>query len=128
MTTKQYRWSTQVYHLDEAIKSSYDPLQEWHPDPKGYFLIKIDPKKKLIEVGYVTYKHEIKKVITGKYASEVYTTIIRHNLISRLEHSAYLGKELYKAEIALKYGIEYKQEFPLNFKNLKPKVKLKQES
>lgn|SRR3989338_7359239 len=128
MVTKHYRWATQVFDVNETLKASYDPLKEWHPDPKGYFLIRVNPSKKIIETGFVTYKHTITKIITGKYASEIYMTIIRHNLINRLEHAAYLGKELFKAEISLKYGLEYKQEFPLEIKRLKAKIKLKQES
>ena len=57
----------------------------------------------------------ITKTISGKNAIDIYNTIIRKRLLTRLEHAAYLGKELYKAELALKYGKKYKQEFPLKF-------------
>ena len=36
----------------EHIKGIWDETKEWKYDPKGYFLIKIDKEKKLIEVGY----------------------------------------------------------------------------
>ena len=55
-------------------------------------------------------------------------TIIRRKLLTRLEHAAYLGKELYKAELALKYGQRYRQEFPLEFPEVKATVKLKNDS
>ncbi len=128
MTTPKYKFFKQSTKIEETIKSSYDELKEWHPDPKGYFLIRINPPKKRIEVGFVTYKHIIIKAIYGTYAIEIYNTIIKHNLITRLEHAAYLGKELYKAELALKYNKEYRQEFPLEFPEIKAKIKLKKES
>ncbi len=46
---------------------------------------------------------------------EVFNTIIRENLISSLQHAADLGAELQKAEIALKHGIRYVQDDPLDF-------------
>ena len=55
-------------------------------------------------------------VIEGRSAKEVYEEIIRKGLVSRLEHAAYLGSELQKAEIALLTGKEYVQDFEL-FKN-----------
>ena len=128
MAKAQYKFFKQTTKIEETIKSSYDELKEWHPDSKGYFLIRINPQKKRIEVGFVTYKHLIIKAIYGSYAIEIYNTIIKHNLITRLEHAAYLGKELYKAELALKYKKEYRQEFPLNFPELKVSIKLKKES
>jgi len=54
-------------------------------------------------------------MVYGSNAIDIYNTIIRRKLIMRLEHAGYLGKELYKAELALKYGKRYRQEFPLEF-------------
>ncbi|HEX2172228.1 MAG TPA: DUF4346 domain-containing protein, partial [Dehalococcoidia bacterium] len=34
-------------------------------------------------------------------------------LVSRMQHAAYLGRELAKAETALKYGMKYVQDDPL---------------
>ena len=104
------------------IKARHNPYKEWYPDPKGYFLIRVLHNR--IEVGYVTPKHVISKMVYGTNAIELYNTIIRRKLLTRLEHAAYLGKELYKAELALKYGKRYLQEFPLKFKE-SFKVKLK---
>jgi dihydropteroate synthase len=128
MTTSKYKFFKQTEKIQETLKSSYDPLKEWRPDPKGYFLIRINHKTKQIEVGLANYKHIITKQIIGHYAIEIYHTIIKHNLINKLEHAAYLGKELYKAELALKYNLPYKQEFPLQFTKEKVKVRLEKES
>lgn len=127
MSKQRYLFFKQVEKITEKIKARHDPHKEWHPDVKGYFLIRVDEKKKIIEVGFCNYKHVITKAIDGKNAVDIYNTIIRKRLLTRLEHAAYLGKELYKAELTLKYGKKYRQEFPLNFKE-KVKVRLKAES
>ncbi|MBO6105062.1 MAG: DUF4346 domain-containing protein, partial [Methanobrevibacter sp.] len=49
----------------------------------------------------------------GKTASEIYEEIIEKGLVTRLDHAAYLGKELEKAEIAMLTGKEYVQDFDL---------------
>ena len=124
MVKQKYKFYRQTEKIKEIIKARHDPIKEWKADPKGYFLIRIDEKKKRIEAGLCTYKHIIIKMIYGISAIEIYNTIIRKKLISRLEHAAYLGKELYKAELALKYGKRYRQEFPLEFAD-QVKVKVK---
>ena len=49
-------------------------------------------------------------VIKGKTAESVYAKIVEMGLVSRLDHAAYLGSELAKAEIALRTGKEYIQD------------------
>ncbi len=120
----KYQFYKQIRRVNEVI-----PVQaiKWHPDPKGYFLIRVNQAKKRLEVGFVNYQHILKKELFGQNAEDIYATLIKRKLVSRLEHAAYLGKELYKAELALKYGFAYVQEFPLKL-GLKVKTKLKKES
>jgi len=124
MGKPKYKFFKQMEKITETIKASHDPIKEWRPDPKGYFLIRVDERNKRIEAGFCTYKHVITKMVYGMNAIEIYNTIIKKKLITKLEHAAYLGKELYKAELALKYGRRYRQEFPLEVSD-KVKVKLK---
>jgi len=106
-----------VKDADEAekIEAKYDRIKDWKMDPKGYFLIKVDRDEKLIEVGYVQKDNKVEKIIVGKTAMEVFNTIIKEELVSLLQHAADLGAELQKAEIALREGIEYVQDDPLDF-------------
>src|SRR3989344_6758369 len=124
MGKTRYKFFKQTEKISQVIKASHDPIKEWRADPKGYFLIRVNEKKKRIEAGFCTYKHVITKMVHGTNAIEIYNTIIKKRLISLLEHASYLGKELYKAELALKYGKKYRQEFPLTFTD-KEKVALK---
>ncbi|MDP3990366.1 MAG: DUF4346 domain-containing protein [archaeon] len=108
-------WAKQHDEVNQIIEGYYNPIKEWHPDPKGYFLIRVNYKDKQIEAAYVTNKHAIKKIIFGKTAQEVYTPIIKMKLVSKLDHAAYLGKELAKAEICLKKKLKYVQEGNVTF-------------
>jgi thymidylate synthase len=90
-------------------KYQRNKLVEFENDPRGYFLIRI-------ENGEIVVEHRLfdgRKSgceFRGKSAEEIYKKIVNENLISKFEHAAYLGKELAKAEIALKEGKEYLQE------------------
>jgi len=66
------------------------------------------------QIWAVHYLHmQPKMVIKGHTSKEVYDEIIKRNLVSRIEHAAYLGQELEKAEDALKLGKNYVQDFPI---------------
>ena len=94
----------------QRFSASYDDLKEFVMDPVGYFLIRIDPLKKVIEVGLCRELNKVAVTVTGKKPLEIYQTIIKCGLLSRLDHAAYLGRELQKAYIALQKGIPYVQD------------------
>lgn len=98
---------------ERVIQATFDPIKEWVMDPKGYFLIKYDAETKTLHAGYCTADNKLVAEIVGKTAEEVYNTIIREGFVSHMEHAAYLGKELEKAEIAMKLGKKYVQDDPL---------------
>lgn len=97
----------------KRISASYDSQKEWRADPKGYFLIKIFPEEKKIGVRQYNYKHEPLLEIYGKNAEAIVQTIVRKGLVSSLQHAAYLGEEIQKAETALKLKIKFVQDRPL---------------
>jgi len=81
-------------------------------DPKGYFKIYIDEKKKHIMITHFNNSVNFKDAtltFAGDNAESLYKTIIKSGLVSRLDHAAYLGKELVKAELALNLGMPYSQ-------------------
>lgn len=84
-------------------------------DPKGCFKIIVDRRSELIAaLYYPTFSRDKPSlIIKGKRAEEIYSKMVEMNLITRLEHAAYLGGELAKAEIALKVGKDYIQDNPL---------------
>lgn len=92
------------------LGAKYDDAKEFVLDPAGYFLIKIDKKKRVIEVGFCKKRNIIEVTVTGKKAIDIYMSILREKLVERPDHAAYLGRELAKAELALKYDLEYVQD------------------
>lgn len=63
------------------------------------------------EINAVLYRGERPETrFTGGSASDIYKEIIGRKLIADMGHAAYLGRELAKAEIALKLGRDYVQD------------------
>ncbi len=92
-------------------------------DPKGYFLIAIDREKKLLRVGYCKFTklgneptNDMVSIVSGRTSIEIVNTLIRNKYISSLQHAADMGIELCKAELALKYKLNYIQDKDLELK------------
>ena len=85
-------------------------------DKAGSFKIRVEHAIS-VKDSYIVATHfkKTKPTISfeGKKASEIYEEIIEKGLVTRLDHAAYLGKELEKAEIAMLTGKEYVQDFDL---------------
>ena len=118
------RW----YNINKKIKkrlvAKYHKIKDWKMDPKGYFLIGVDKKKKVIQVGYCKFNklgnvpiNDMVAVIKGKTAIEIVNTLIREKFISTLQHAADMGIELHKAELSLKFGFKYIQDKDLRIDN-----------
>ena len=87
-------------------------------DTKGVFRITIDRNAETIVALHFATAETDKpsNIIKGKTAEALYAKIVEMGLVTRLDHAAYLGSELAKAEIALRTGKEYSQDAVL-FKN-----------
>ncbi|MCU4140516.1 MAG: Dihydropteroate synthase [Methanophagales archaeon] len=112
--------------------------ETWRPDPLGSFRIELceTPAGSRILATHSSLTKQAEQTkqtkqtkegkegkerketkIVGRNAKEVLDTILRLGLVSSLEHAAYLGRELAKAEIALSLKKSYEQDEPL-FKSL----------
>ena len=69
-----------------------------------------DKNKNKIYVEYFENNGNLLHTIEGTDAASIYYTIIERGFISKLDHAAYLGKELTKAEYFLKYDIPFIQD------------------
>ena len=93
-------------------------MPEFKFDENGFFVILIDRDKNKIVVEHYNYVKDknliktgkINQVVEGTDAEELCKKIIEKGLLSRLDHASYLGRELQKAENALKNDSEYIQE------------------
>ena len=113
---KEKRWIEHEYDGEEKTVDVLQGIGEtvYIPDKTGWFNIHVDrDEKKIVAVFYPSGSKEPSVVIKGDDARVVYQTILREKLITKLDHAAYLGKELEKAAIALKLGRSYVQDEPL---------------
>jgi dihydropteroate synthase-like protein len=71
-------------------------------DPKGNFRIGIEGDNILAVI------HG--RAVSGKHWQDVLYTILSHGDVSLPDHAGYLGRELYKAELAIRYGRSFEQD------------------
>ena len=121
--TIEGRWWKIENKIEKSITAKYHKIKDWVMDPKGYFLISLDRENNIIRVGYCTFAklgnspiHDMTLEIKGETAIEIVNTLIREDLISSLQHASDMGIELCKAELALKYNLEYIQDKNLEIK------------
>jgi len=79
-------------------------------DPAGYFVVFVDRTRKLLCLEHYANTGALTSVIEGKTAAELYMPAVDRQLLSRLDHAAYLGRELARAEHALSSGQAYVQD------------------
>ena len=115
------RWHNINKKIKKRLVARYHKIKDWKMDPKGYFLIRVDKKKKIIQVGYCKFTrlgnspiNDMVAIVKGKTAIEIVNTLIREKFISTLQHAGDMGIELHKAEMSLKYGFKYIQDKDLN--------------
>lgn len=82
-------------------------------DPAGFFIILPNRTSGFIVCEHYENSGKLAHVIEGKEGALIAATVVENGLISRLDHAAYLGRELAKAELALKTGSGYTQDAAL---------------
>ena len=91
------------------------PIQGYLPsrlvgDPSGYFVIYVDRARRILSLEHYRNDGLLDTIIEGRTAAELYTPAIDQGLLSRLEHAAYLGRELGRAEYSLHSGVPFVQD------------------
>lgn len=77
-------------------------------DKAGYFVILVTEEGLMVE--HYTNQNELLRAIVGDNARDIYLTIVRNGWVTRLDHAAYLGKELARAEWCRASGLDYTQD------------------
>ncbi len=105
--------------LDDVpvIVGNYNEIEDWSMDKKGYFLIRLNKERKVLELAHCKQLGVIDCIFEGKKPQDVYYEVHKAELISRVDHAAYVGKELHKAYICLKKGLEYVQDKELELRD-----------
>ncbi len=103
---------------EKALEQKTCVLQNKNPekiaelDKAGSFRIFVDRQEQSLVAEHFNWADDPAPnlIVKGKTAEQVYEQIVESGLVSRLDHAAYLGSELAKAEIALRTGKEYIQD------------------
>lgn len=82
-------------------------------DPSGFFIVLLDRGRKTLICEHYTNEGTLDRTIEGGEAALVAATVVEQGLVSRLDHAAYLGRELARAESALRSGAPYRQDAAL---------------
>src|SRR5438309_11820669 len=82
-------------------------------DPKGYFVITIEPEQGEILLRHYLPNHTPAHEMRGRGATSMLLGLLRAGLVTQLSHAGYLGEELAKAQTALQFGLRYDQDRPL---------------
>ena len=116
---EKHKWlKKQKYSKEfEVITAKkYHDLRDFRIDHGCYVLVRIYAGTREIGVAICDYNHVILKEFRGARAQDLYTAIFEYSKKNRkgwftsMEHAAYLGKELNKAEMCLAGGVKYTQE------------------
>jgi dihydropteroate synthase-like protein len=86
----------------DTITSAKEMPTEITYDPKGNFRIGIDGENIIAVIR--------DKAVQGRHWQDVLFTIFSNGDVSLLDHAAYLGRELYKAELAIRFGRSFEQD------------------
>jgi tetrahydromethanopterin S-methyltransferase subunit A len=101
-----------ITHTDDSgvdrLVVPRDVRHEVREDKTGHFAIRVEERSIVLE--HKNAKDELLRIIEGKTARDLCLTLIRNGWVSKLEHAAYLGRELARAELALRNGHAYRQD------------------
>ncbi len=79
-------------------------------DPAGYLIVHADAARRLLVIEHYRNDGLLTTIIEAASATDAYTSVLGAGLVSRLDHAAYLGRELARAEHALHAGTSYRQD------------------
>ena len=126
--------STDVAHILEAIRDTAEqnpgplaapfqppqvpriqavPPQKLGLDKAGFFIIIPQAERGVILCEHYNNNGTPNVIIEGRDAATIYNTAIEYGLVTQLDHAAYLGKELAKAEFSLQVRVRYRQDAAL---------------
>ena len=96
----------------KKYKYKFIPKAQFQWDERGNFIIYLEEDEIVVE--HTSTTKETLGIYRGKTAEDVRDQLIDANIIGNPAHGVYIGKELEKAELALKLNIHYIQDEPLN--------------
>lgn len=96
--------------LEGIKKVQAKPSKKLALDPSGYFIIYPKPDKREMLVEHYSCDGTFTHIVEGGSASELCDTIVELGLVSRLDHAAYLGRELERCRLSMELGFGFVQD------------------
>ncbi len=93
----------------ETVAKHRKPDYRFYQDARGSFVIRTEGEEIVVDF-YTSDGSKTQYSFRGTDVIKLYKEISQSNLISRLDHAANIGMELYKAYLAIKRGSEYVQD------------------
>jgi tetrahydromethanopterin S-methyltransferase subunit A len=78
--------------------------------PADYLVVHADAARQLLVIEHYRTDGLLTNVVETGNATDGYTSVLAAGLVSRLDHAAYLRRELTRAQHALINGIRYRQD------------------
>ncbi|TAJ19938.1 MAG: DUF4346 domain-containing protein [Dehalococcoidia bacterium] len=104
-------WGTGVRHpFGEPQIATPNRMGDITLDPQGMFLVGIRRETNEIILDHYSPERRYLRTVKGASAEAICHTLVREGLITELSHAAYLGREVAKAEEALRWGLEFEQD------------------
>ena len=97
----------------EPIAVPHQTLRVREHDPSGFLIILVDRENNQLLVEHYSPEGALLHRFAGPDAESLCVALVDWTIVTRLEHAAYLGRELAKAEFALNHGLTYRQDSPL---------------
>lgn len=79
-------------------------------DKAGYFVVYPEARARRLVVEHYTNQGVLNCVLEGSSTGALYSEAIARELVTRLDHAAYLGRELARAEASLREGTPFIQD------------------
>ena len=107
-------WGGGIRHpFPEPVPSTRNRMGDIKLDALGLFLVGIRRETSEIIVENYSADRRYQRTLVGTDAEAICHTLVREGLVSELSHAAYIGREIAKAEEALRLGLDYEQDRPL---------------
>lgn len=100
--------AAQVINVEGPTNDAADANARLACDPAGYFVI--DVSEGCLRLRHYHAAGHQTLTLVGRTARALYLEAIARALVSRLDHAAYLGRELARAEAALSLGVPFVQD------------------
>jgi tetrahydromethanopterin S-methyltransferase subunit A len=103
-------WAPEVETTDLSAGAGPAMGGRFTPDPTGLFLIGLGPWGDTIEAEHYTREGYLDHRVVGISAAAITSALLEKGLVGDLGHALYVGRELQKAEVALRLHLSYEQD------------------